>query len=670
MVTAKVNIIGQAQTGTKYVVLYLNNSILIDTIEISGTSWTYDWSKSFNAGQYGVSAKAIDSAQNISTASGRKTFQLALAEKSAEEPFDATQGDKMAEEKAATEKKAAEEEAAKKATEEEVKKKAEEAAKKATEEITEKPPIDQGDKEKEIDIEVAVLPVQPIVPVVPKKPVVPFETAQPFEEVTEEDKKKTEEVPFDAAQGDKSADGFINEIKNKNAWEKTASDQQIELIYDVDKIMGSESVLNMVDGLAQIISNISGQDMTAVEQKVEQAVKTIIKTTKQVQQQTVDNPIIEKLNKASKRVALTAVTATSVASVATVGATGASGATILTYLQFLFTQPLLLFTRRKKKGFGVIYNSVTKLPVDLAVVRVYEAVTRRLVRTRVTDHQGRYEFILAPGKYYINVDKEDFKFPSTLLEKKNMDGQYENLYYGEELEVTEKDAIAKPIPLDPNKAVKTIKNEMRLHFTKQTQFALTFLGPTLAIVSFVVSPQLWVGGVVIAQLVMYGIFKKLALTKKPSSWGTVKDSESRKVLMRSIVRVFDVKFNKLLDSQVTDGKGRYAFLVGNEEYYMTAQKPGYYEQRSDRYDLTGKESGYLVEDFNLKPHHLGEEIEKAQFNGKPFTMKIDLGREVEQEVDGIKKLVRRDGEKFEGQLMSVDQKEVHEDFYQLDSLEK
>ncbi|MEK7159644.1 MAG: hypothetical protein AAB766_04065, partial [Patescibacteria group bacterium] len=607
MVTAKLEINGQAQTGTKYVVLYLNGSILIDTFETIGTSWTYTWNNNFKAGEYGVSAKAIDSAQNISVTSARKTFQLALNEKK-ENTDEEIAEKKAADEEAAkkeAEKKAANEatakkEAEKKAADEAAAKK--EAEKKAADEATAKKEAEKKGEE----VEVPLKPVQPIVPIdpiIPIKPIAPIKPVAPIEVETNND---ATDQPIQAEKPikNKTADEIIIEIKNKEAWDKSSNDQQTELIYDVDQIMKSEFVKDAVSGLSQIISNISGQDLSMIKKGVEQTVKTVVRTTKQVQQKTIDNPTVEKINKVSKQAVLTTVAATSVASVATIGATGASGATALTYLQFIFTQPLLLFMKRKKRGYGVIYNSITKQPVDLAVVRVYEAGTKRLVRTRVTDTKGRYEFILNPGKYYLSVEKKDFKFPSTLLAKSNVDGQHENLYYGNEIEVTEKDAINRPIPLDPNKAVKTIKNEMRLHFTKQTQFALTLVGPALAIVSFVVNPQFWVGGVVVAQLVLYGIFKKLALAEKPSSWGSVKDAEKKNSLAKAIVRVFDVKFNKLLDSQVTDREGRYAFLVGNEQYYMTAQKAGYYERRSERYDLAGKESGYLVENFNLKPHHL------------------------------------------------------------------
>ena len=41
---------------------------------------------------------------------------------------------------------------------------------------------------------------------------------------------------------------------------------------------------------------------------------------------------------------------------------------LLSYLQFIFTSPLLFVARRKRKAYGTVYNSATKVAVDLAIV--------------------------------------------------------------------------------------------------------------------------------------------------------------------------------------------------------------------------------------------------------------------------------------------------------------
>jgi hypothetical protein len=56
-----------------------------------------------------------------------------------------------------------------------------------------------------------------------------------------------------------------------------------------------------------------------------------------------------------------------------------------------------------------------------------------------------------------------------------------------------------------------------------------------------------------------------------------------------VVRIFDLKFNKLLETQVTDSKGRYSFLVGRNEYQMLAEKPGYQNKEVKPVDLVKNE---------------------------------------------------------------------------------
>ena len=394
-----------------------------------------------------------------------------------------------------------------------------------------------------------------------------------------------------------------------------------------------------------------------------------VKTAKKIEKATVDNPTVEKVNAYAKQPAIATTMVTATASVATVGATGATGASALTYLQFLFAQPLLLFARRKRQKWGVVYNSVTKRPVDLAVVRVFDIASGRLLRSRVTDREGRYFFLLNPGKYRLEVEKKEFKFPSSILGEQKQDGKFENVYNGGEFEVTEKDALNRPIPLDPNRALLPAKQVLRLYFTRNWQMVLTGAGPVLALVSLVVNPKWWVGGLLAIQIGMYLIFRKLAIGEKPKSFGLVKHVETKKAIGRAVVRVFDTKYNKLLESQVSDTGGRYGFLVGNQQYYMTAEKPGFFEERTGRYDLSSELQGYLADDFNMRPHGLGDNIVAAQRQGKQVTWRSDIGRQVEQNVKGVQKVVRKDEERFTVPVAGVNQTETHEDYYSLDYLE-
>ncbi len=68
------------------------------------------------------------------------------------------------------------------------------------------------------------------------------------------------------------------------------------------------------------------------------------------------------------------------------------------YLNHIISWLLSLFgLKRRRKPWGVVYDSITKRPVDLAVVRLIDQKTKKLVETGVTDAQGRFSFLATPG---------------------------------------------------------------------------------------------------------------------------------------------------------------------------------------------------------------------------------------------------------------------------------
>ena len=81
-------------------------------------------------------------------------------------------------------------------------------------------------------------------------------------------------------------------------------------------------------------------------------------------------------------------------------------------------------------------------------------------------------------------------------------------------------------------------------------------------------------------------------------------------LANTIARIFDKKFNKLLETQVTDKTGKYAFLVGKNEYYVVFERPGYEKQTSNTIDLTKTMEPVSVVGFDveLEKQHIQEEI--------------------------------------------------------------
>ncbi|MEY4723381.1 MAG: hypothetical protein RLZZ324_894, partial [Candidatus Parcubacteria bacterium] len=308
------------------------------------------------------------------------------------------------------------------------------------------------------------------------------------------------------------------------------------------------------------------------------ALQTVAFATKVSYSQTRDfaeNPIVEQKTRSIAVPAITSVMATDVA----VG-TAANAAPYLMYLYSLLTHPAQLFGRRKRKKWGVAYNALTKLPIDLAIVRLFDARTGRIIRSVVTDKDGRYFFIVGRGEYRISVVKAGFAFPSALLATQKEDGAFLDVNHGENISVTEEVTLTANLPLDP--AVVAEKSMNRVLFEgigRRFQQSLGLISILAMTGAAIISPQPWVLAVLTANVMAYGLFHRLAVPSRPKNWGTVHDLKTRRPLQNAIVRIFDTRFNKLLETQVTDILGRYGFLVGENTYVVTYEKPGYAKEQ-------------------------------------------------------------------------------------------
>ena len=320
-------------------------------------------------------------------------------------------------------------------------------------------------------------------------------------------------------------------------------------------------------------------------------IKEIGKVIKKV----IDNPQLEKIVEKTSPLVLPAVTTLSlVGAVSTATTAGLSLFRFLSLFYLLFTQPFVLIFSKKRRGWGIVYNSLTKQPVDLAVVRLFEAKENRLVSTKITDKEGRYIFIVNPGIYKITVDKPEYRFPTVVLKDYEEDLKYLDLYHGEEIEVKEKKTIINAnIPLDPEKKLRPDSWLIRDHLFSILKQVIPIAAFVLSFLFFIMEPHPYLLIFFFLNLFLYLII--LYLTPRPKKdWGVVREKRTRKSLPLTVVRIFEATFNKLLDQQVTNFRGQYGFLVGGRKFYLTYSKGGYEEKKSDILNFENKEKGSVV----------------------------------------------------------------------------
>jgi hypothetical protein len=197
-----------------------------------------------------------------------------------------------------------------------------------------------------------------------------------------------------------------------------------------------------------------------------------------------------------------------------------------------------------------------------------------------------------------------FQFPSQHLAERKEDVQYIDLYHGELLRVTDKDAVITPnIPLDPSQAAKYSepKNIRWNAHLRMIQHIIALSGVIVSIVFAIIRPNVLAAVMVLIQIGVYQIVQRLAKPRKPKTWGIVYDKNTGRPLSNVVARIFEPKYNKLLETQVTDSKGRYSFLLGPAEYYAVFEKEGYRSTQIKPIDFTkDTEAKDFSRDINLQ----------------------------------------------------------------------
>lgn len=364
---------------------------------------------------------------------------------------------------------------------------------------------------------------------------------------------------------------------------------------DLDLVQQPPDLLDAISAtstLAQNVSNIAKNLTAKTKAAAELGVQKIKDTAEAVDKFTKD-PAVQQ--QASQVVAPTAVTVTAVGTIAI-----ASWGQLIPFMRLFFLQPLMLLGLRRRKGWGQVYNTLNKMPVDLATLRLISVETGKVIQSKVTDREGRYAFVVNPGKYTIQVMKSGFAFPSMLLGNAKNDGRRTDIYHGEIIEVTEKDAvITANIPLDP---IGDHKRPIRIFWQRlgrALQVATSWIGLVVTVISLYISPRWYVWVLFVVHILFFIVFRRLALPKKIKSWGITYDTTSKKPIGRVIARLFNSEFNKLVATQITDGSGRYYFLASDDKYYVTYDHPEYMAEKTNVLDLGGKEGENIAVDVGL-----------------------------------------------------------------------
>lgn len=277
----------------------------------------------------------------------------------------------------------------------------------------------------------------------------------------------------------------------------------------------------------------------------------------------------------------------------------AYGTTLLAFLQLSY--PAYAAFKKRRSAYGIVFNRATDIPEALVSVSLRD-LHGRIVRTAVTDNDGKYKILAPKGEYYVEARKAGFVFPSTLIGKQARHHVYDNILPSTHILIKDHGVMTKNIPIDPEQGSGSSRWWLwRPRLPKNLQYVIGFLGPSIALLVllkfFRYSPGAWLMFVVY----LAHIIDRVASFKPAEPpYGVVRDAASKHPLDKVVVRIFDAKNNKLLETQITSPKGRYAFVVNRGQYRIRLEKPGYRTVVLN-YPKVKHDTFLLAKDISLKP---------------------------------------------------------------------
>jgi len=274
---------------------------------------------------------------------------------------------------------------------------------------------------------------------------------------------------------------------------------------------------------------------------------------------------------------------------ATVGAfTGAASLTAMAFLTPLHVTELILLPsrlwtlllaalgfRRKRQPWGTVYDSVTKQPLDPAYVQLLTTESNKEAEAAFTDLDGRFGFLPKTGTYTMNARKTNYVFPSKRLFGNTSDALYDNLYFGERVDIDRTDeTVQRNIPLDPvgvdwNEVQKRKGNMFNFYSKYDVVFytftsILFYLGLAVSVFAAFFFPSITHTAI----LVVYTLITIVrSITGSPRKLGTAYD-EDGKPLAYAAVRVYLANSDNQVRQVVTNEFGRFYCLVVPATYYV------------------------------------------------------------------------------------------------------
>ena len=260
---------------------------------------------------------------------------------------------------------------------------------------------------------------------------------------------------------------------------------------------------------------------------------------------------------------------------------------------------------KRKKTWGTVYDADTKRPIPFARVQLLDR-NKRVLETRTADNEGRYGFLTTPESlmaHHLQISivarQSQYSFPSRATP--TVDGfVYNNIYFGNLVEVNDSTLINFDIPMDPLKPahIPLVIGSPSIAFGASVA-ALADTGFWLGIImvplNFILMPSPLTFGVMClflgtASLRLFGI------SEHP--FGVVKDGLTGNALPFAMITLNDTG-GKRIGFAVSDERGRYFLVVERGEYELNAFSPATVQPPRRFQTILRARKGWITREITL-----------------------------------------------------------------------
>jgi hypothetical protein len=241
--------------------------------------------------------------------------------------------------------------------------------------------------------------------------------------------------------------------------------------------------------------------------------------------------------------------------------------------------PVLLGYKRKQRPWGTVYDSVTKQPLDPVYVSLKNKDGSEAT-SAITDIDGRFGFLVESGVYKIETNKESYTFPSKKLSGKEHDELYDNLYFGEDIDVVDKErAIYKNIPMDAtnfnwNEFAKSSNKKLMKFYSKRDLFfanisVILFIAGVLSSIILVTLYPNTLNTIIASIYALIIVLRIVGI--KPKQAGRVTDTDGYP-LSFGMIKLFSKSLKREIGHTIIGKTGKYYLLTTNGNYDMQILK--------------------------------------------------------------------------------------------------